>query len=381
LPAPLASPLNLTVQNVQAAKVNIAWQDASSDEEGFKIESSDDFGATFQLIGGVGQGVTAFSPAPLGSQKTYIFRVYAYAGARCSPYSNVTQARTTALASPALNAVTSPTSNESLSLSGAKDAHTSIWINGVERVPIDALQSFTVSILLNEGLNHISVSEKDTLGVEGPAVTCGIFLDTTPPAIPAVTDDGATTNIQDSLHALWNSVDPDTGIAEYLYAIGTAPYLDNVLGWTSAGASTSVTVPGLSLVPGSTYYINVKAKNTAGLWSVVGSSDGIMLIQTSPVIAAIVPVDGSVVDSGDAVSFNITASDPEDDAIKYKIEVDGTVVSDWNEEPVFEWQTLPLPLGVKEVTVSVKDVWGNTSIKNFSLYITRKAPAIPQVQS
>ena len=39
---------------------------------------------------------------------------------------------------------------------------------------------------------------------------------------PDVSDDGATTHFFDRLHATWGSADPETGIAEYHYCIGTA---------------------------------------------------------------------------------------------------------------------------------------------------------------
>ena len=48
-----------------------------------------------------------------------------------------------------------------------------------------------------------------------------------------------------------------------------------VLAWTSAGTATERTITGLSLETGQTYYVSVKAQNGQGLWSEVGSSDGI----------------------------------------------------------------------------------------------------------
>ena len=62
---------------------------------------------------------------------------------------------------------------------------------------------------------------------------------------------------------------------EYQYSIGTAKGKTNVLDWTSAGTDTSVTVTGLKLKTGKTYYFNVKAQNNAGLLSKEGYSNGI----------------------------------------------------------------------------------------------------------
>lgn len=47
------------------------------------------------------------------------------------------------------------------------------------------------------------------------------------------------------------------------------------MGWTSAGTATEKTIIGLSLTPGQTYYVSVKALNGQGLWSEVASSEGI----------------------------------------------------------------------------------------------------------
>jgi len=101
--------------------------------------------------------------------------------------------------------------------------------------------------------------------------------DTTPPTTPVVTDDGVYQQITTELRATWGASDPESGIMEYQYSVGTQPGLADVAGWISNGANTSATRSGLSLQPGQTYYINVKARNFAGLWSDVGSSDGITI--------------------------------------------------------------------------------------------------------
>jgi len=106
--------------------------------------------------------------------------------------------------------------------------------------------------------------------------------DSTAPKPPAsVTDDGAATTSTSSLHALWAAAsDPESGIAEYQYAIGTThtdPGAGYTVGWTSTGAATSVTKTGLSLRNGTTYYFYVKARNGANLWSPVAISDGVQV--------------------------------------------------------------------------------------------------------
>jgi hypothetical protein len=75
-----------------------------------------------------------------------------------------------------------------------------------------------------------------------------------------------------AIAASWSSSDPESGIAEYQYSVGTAAAAPS---WVSAGTSTQVTIAGLDLQPGTEYYVSVKARNGAGLWSGVGVSGGI----------------------------------------------------------------------------------------------------------
>ncbi len=283
----------------------------------------------------------------------------------------------TPVTKPTINAFTSPTSEAVQTLSGTKDANTSIWMNGVEKVPIDSFTAWSVSLMLAEGQNDINVTAKNSVGTESESALAGILLDTTPPAMPAVIDDGAAANYISTLHAAWTTQDPQTGISEYQYAIGTSSGGADIVDWTLCGAQTEVTKTGLSLVTGKTYYFSVKAKNNVELWSGIGSSDGITLAQSAPSIGSIAPGDGSLSEVGSAIPFNINASDPEGDAMQYKIAVDGQIVSDWNSTPSFDWQTTSQIPGIKQATVYVKDVWGNESSGSISIYLARKTPNTP----
>ncbi|MHB9036778.1 MAG: hypothetical protein ACYC64_08930 [Armatimonadota bacterium] len=122
-------------------------------------------------------------------------------------------------------------------------------------------------------------------GAFGPFIARQIEVvqDATPPTNITVTDDGVYTKVSTSLHATWStSSDPESGVAEYQYAIGTTPtdpVSGYVVGWTSTGTTRSVTNTGLSLTSGITYYFYVAAKNSAGMWSNLGVSNGIVVVQ------------------------------------------------------------------------------------------------------
>jgi len=103
-----------------------------------------------------------------------------------------------------------------------------------------------------------------------------------PPTRPVVTDDGDYTTNDTQLHAIWTSSDPETGISEYQYAIGTMTGGADIVSWTSVGTSTEITVTGLSLTEGQAYTFTVKAKNGDGIWSLPGSSNGIIVDTAAP---------------------------------------------------------------------------------------------------
>ena len=97
----------------------------------------------------------------------------------------------------------------------------------------------------------------------------GVTLD--PPLPPQVA--AQTTGSLANLSAAWQTSSPN--IDQYRYAIGTTPGARNVVGWTYL-AGASFIRNDLNLVQGQSYYITVQARNTSGLWSVNGVSNGVI---------------------------------------------------------------------------------------------------------
>lgn len=125
------------------------------------------------------------------------------------------------------------------------------------------------------GIYYLHLQSCNGDGAANGTLDIGPFkYDGTAPAV-AVTDDGMYTDAAGQLHAVWTGSDPDSGVVEYQYAVGTTSGGADVCGWTSVGAATSVTTTGLILTPGVTYFVSVKALNGAGEWSDPVSSDGI----------------------------------------------------------------------------------------------------------
>lgn len=98
-----------------------------------------------------------------------------------------------------------------------------------------------------------------------------VDVDWTPPVFDFVHD--GSSNDVDTMYtqnptvanANWLAADPNSGIAEYLIAIGTAPYLSDIAAWQSAGTQTTFSVSSGNFDYDEWYHFSVIAENGAGL--------------------------------------------------------------------------------------------------------------------
>ncbi|NSW44575.1 MAG: T9SS type A sorting domain-containing protein [Bacteroidales bacterium] len=105
-----------------------------------------------------------------------------------------------------------------------------------------------------------------------------VNVDWTPPT-SVIVSDGVSNDIDTIsnmiIQANWlPSNDSNSGIERYEIAIGTTPFGNDVLDWTDNLHNLSVSVNTLTLSIGQTYYVIVRAKNNAGLYAEISSSDG-----------------------------------------------------------------------------------------------------------
>jgi hypothetical protein len=69
-------------------RVNLAWRDNATNENGFEIYRATGTGATYVPIATVGPNVVAFSDTTVTANTSYKYRVRAYNGVGASSYSN-----------------------------------------------------------------------------------------------------------------------------------------------------------------------------------------------------------------------------------------------------------------------------------------------------
>jgi len=109
--------------------------------------------------------------------------------------------------------------------------------------------------------------------------------DATSPTIPSVDDGGPYTSSSTLIYAKWSAVDYESGVQEYQYRVvnRSGKFTYQVLPWISAGGQTEMNIRlDTPMKPGTVYYVEVKARNGAGMWSAVGSSNGIQLKDATP---------------------------------------------------------------------------------------------------
>lgn len=109
-PPPPDAPTGLTATATSSSQINLSWTDASSNEDGFKIERCQGAGCSdFAQIATVGAGATSYSNTGLTASTSYSYRVRAYNSGGDSAYSNTASATTSS--GPTSTGRLSPTAN------------------------------------------------------------------------------------------------------------------------------------------------------------------------------------------------------------------------------------------------------------------------------
>lgn len=100
-----AAPSGLTAVYVSSSGIELAWTDNSNNEQGFKIERSED-GTSFAPLKTVAADLASYTDAALTPDRTYYYRVSAYNSSGASDYSNSTSASSPKIAPAAPSSLT-----------------------------------------------------------------------------------------------------------------------------------------------------------------------------------------------------------------------------------------------------------------------------------
>src|SRR5680860_646404 len=127
---------------------------------------------------------------PINSEATWSYSLHLTEGTNsifvtsCDSAGNESSAVSTIIALdistpeiPILNAITSPTNISTQILTGTKESNSSIWINGIEVIPINSDTTWSYSYNFSEGNNNISITSRDAIGNESAAITAIIEYD------------------------------------------------------------------------------------------------------------------------------------------------------------------------------------------------------------
>jgi predicted phage tail protein len=103
--APPAAPGGLTATAASSQRIDLAWTDNATNEDGFQIERSTD-GSTFAPHGTAGANATTYADSTVAPQQTYWYRLRATNAAGPSAYSSPASATTPAAAPAAPTGLT-----------------------------------------------------------------------------------------------------------------------------------------------------------------------------------------------------------------------------------------------------------------------------------
>ncbi|OCL26002.1 hypothetical protein U472_08215 [Orenia metallireducens] len=152
--------------------------------------------------------------------------------------------------------------------------------------------------------------------------TDGIVVDSTPPSKPQIKHDDDYTTTDFKIE--WKSIEDDTEIVAYRYAIGTSrggTEITNGWQYVSTNQELYSRVLKLDLNHNQRYYLTVQSKNIAGLWSELGYDDGVIADLTSPLIPVLEYNNNYITSLEEIRNITWESDDPETGITGYRYQV------------------------------------------------------------
>jgi hypothetical protein len=139
---------------------------------------------------------------------------------------------------------------------------------------------------------YITAKATNIAGISNTRSSSGTQVTGSGTTAPEVSDDGSYTSEKTTLHFSWNFAACPREITGYQYQIRSSQGV--VKSWTAYNnqcgtgysGQISLLVTGLNLVNNVSYYCDVRAIYSDGIYSDIGSSDGILVDYTKPVISS-----------------------------------------------------------------------------------------------
>ncbi len=154
--------------------------------------------------------------------------------------------------------------------------------------------SFTADVVLSDGdgLKNLVLKIVSPSGIITD-LNVSFNLDTTPPSLPGIPDDGVYSQSTTQAPALsWaQSIDAGIGLSHYEYQIGTSAGQGDLLPWTNLNTSSipAQTISGIQ--DGQSYFVSLRAVDLLGNKSTIVNSDGWMVDASAPALVTNI-VDG-----------------------------------------------------------------------------------------
>ncbi|HPI40854.1 MAG TPA: fibronectin type III domain-containing protein [Pseudobdellovibrionaceae bacterium] len=170
---------------------------------------------------------------------------------------------------------------------------------------------FTVILFLGFFLNACTFEATKTKNNNSPAPEDSDSTESADKTAPDITN----INLNDGINASdpstspslsWSTaIDNESGLSHYEIALGTTSGGTEIQTWLNIGLVSSYQLTGLSLTPGQTYYLSLRAIDSAGNTSVAAQGDGFQVLSCNPALTnAFGAGDGSIGDPYRICSLN-----------------------------------------------------------------------------
>ncbi len=295
---------------------------------------------------------------------------------------------TTAPAAPTVGSVTSPTSINTQTLSGTKDADSSVIINGSEIITLNASTTWEAEVNLSSGENIYSVVSRDSVGNESQAVEAAIILDNQAPVISSSTpiSDSYTPEsgvITVNLSDVYSDVNLAASLAGAMVKSGS----DEISGTWNISGNQVVFTPDASFADGS-YTVTLYPVDALGNSGTVSLS--FILDTTAPVVDSLTTDKVSPYDAGSVtftLIFNENMSQTEEPLVRFENNSTYDLTGGWISAKAWRGTyefTSATGDGTYTVTASgATDLAGNVLASQdlSSFVIDTEAPVAPTVDS